>query len=88
MNVASQVTLLLAAIFVVMALFPCVGWLNWIAAPFCAVPVLLGVIGMATERDPETGQSIHLGTHLAAVIGGLLLGGISTFRCLMGGGIL
>jgi len=88
MKTAALVTLALATIAVVVGLFPCVGWLNWVAAPFCAVPVVVGIAGMITDKDPETQQSRNLGVYLAAIIGGILLSIGSAIRCAAGGGLV
>jgi hypothetical protein len=88
MKAAALTTLILAAILVVCGLFPCLGAVNWVAGPFCAVPVLLGVVGLAKGKETGTQDSVNQGPYLAAIIGGLLLGGISAFRCLLGGGVV
>ena len=88
MKTASLTTLSLSAILVVAGLFPCLGAVNWIAGPFCAVPVLLGIVGLIKAKEAAGGQSVNQGPYLAAIIGGLLLGGISAFRCILGGGVV
>ena len=88
MKAAALTTLILAAILVVCGLFPCLGAVNWIAGPFCAVPVLLGVVGLSQANGAANGQAVNQGPFLAAIIGGVLLGGISAFRCILGGGVV
>ena len=88
MKAAALTTLILAAVLVVCGLFPCLGVVNWIAGPFCAVPVLLGVVGLAQAKGASSEQAVNQGPFLAAIIGGVLLGGISAFRCILGGGVV
>lgn len=88
MKTASIVTLILALIAVVVGFFPCFGWVNWIGAPFCAIPVVVGIVGLITDKDPETQQPRDLGVHLGAVIGGVLLGIGASIRCMLGGGLV
>lgn len=88
MKVASLVTLILALLAVLVGFFPCFGWVNWIGAPFCVLPVVVGMVGLITDKDAETGLAPNMGVHLAAVIGGALLGIAATVRCLLGGGVV
>ena len=88
MKVAALTTLGISAILVVCGLFPCLGILNWFAGPFCAVPVLFGVVGLVKEKDPASGKTPNNGPYLAAIIGGVLLGAVSAFRCVLGGGLV
>lgn len=88
MKTASLVTLALATLAVVVGFFPCFGWVNWVGAPACAVPVIVGIVGLITDKDPQTGATPNLGVHLAAIIGGVLLGIAATLRCALGGGLV
>ena len=88
MKTAALVTLAIASLGFVAGLFPCVGWLNWVVVPFCAVPVLVGVAGMITDKDPESPQTRNLGVYLAAIIGGVLLSIAAGVRCALGGGVV
>ena len=88
MKIASIVTLILAFFGVVLGFVPCFGWFNWLGAPFCALPVVLGLIGLIADKDKETGQAPNMGVHLAAVIGGVLLGVVAVVRCVAGGGLV
>ena len=88
MPILSVIFLTLAAVATFAGLFPCLGWVNWIGAPFSVMAVVVGLIGMASDKDPETQESLNSGIHLSATIVGaflLLLGGV---RCLLGGGMI
>jgi hypothetical protein len=43
-KIASLVTLALAALVVIVGFFPCLGWVNWIGAPFCLLPTIAGIV--------------------------------------------
>jgi hypothetical protein len=70
-----------------LGVIPCFGILQWIAVPVSAATFVIGVIGLATDRD-EQGRSQGLPMHLAAVVGGAVLVTIGVVRCVLGGGIV
>ena len=88
MHHASLILLILATSLVFMGLVPCFGWMNWASGPVCSLTVLLGVIGLTMDKDEQSGEARHTGIHLAALIGGTVLGVVATLRCLIGGGML
>ena len=88
MSVSSLTLLFLSAVLTLFGLVPCLGWLNWVTIPLCFVTVVVGVMGLASDKDPQTGQARGRGAHLLAVIFGLVLGAVATLRWLIGAGIL
>jgi hypothetical protein len=87
MSVASLVMVLLAGMMTGAGFLPCFGWLQWIAVPVSAATFVVGVVGLATDRD-EQGSTRGLPAHLAALVGGAILVMLGAVRCLLGGGIL
>ena len=85
MRIASILVVVIGGVLTFMGLFPCVGWMNWFAAPMNASAIIIGLIGLATDRG-EQGDARGLPVHLVAVIAGTLLLGVSILRCLLGGG--
>lgn len=88
MKTAAALTLILAILGVAFAFVPCLGWMNWIAVPFCLVPMILGTIGLITDKDPNTGRNPNTSLYIACVIVPVLLGGGGALRCLLGGGVV
>jgi len=64
----------------------CCGCLNWLAVPLSLATIVVGLIGLATDKDPATGRVRELRLHLAAVIIGIVCAAIGTARCGAGGG--
>lgn len=85
MSVSSLTLLFFSAFLTLFGLIPCLGWLNWIALPLCLVTVVVGVMGLASDKDPSTGQARGRNAHLAAVIFGLILASVSFLRWVLGG---
>lgn len=88
MHVAALTTFVIAAVLTALALYPCLGWMNWFVVPFTLIPVVLGTLGLITDVEPGTGHQPYIGHNLAALLGGVMLMGISFVRCLLGGGII
>ncbi|HCP48206.1 MAG TPA: hypothetical protein DIU15_19360 [Deltaproteobacteria bacterium] len=88
MQYASLILLIISTTLVAIGLFPCLGWLNWASGPVCALTVVLGVVGLSFDREPESGETRHGGVHLAAVVGGTVLGVVAVIRCLVGAGTI
>lgn len=84
MRTATIIFLALSSVVTILALFPCIGWLNWVGIPCSFVCALLGLIGTIGKETPEEDKQIHL----AALIAGVCLIGVGTVRCLLGGGIV
>jgi hypothetical protein len=82
----SRITLLLTATLVLIAMVPCLGWLNWGVAPLCLAPTTLGIIG-AVKRG-KAPELTHPGPFLAAIIGGLLMLVASVARLVIGLGVM
>ncbi len=87
LKIAAIVVLVLSALLTGVAFLPCIGWLNWVAAPFTGVPVVVGIIGLASDREKDEEDTTGPAPYLAALIGGVVLFGISVVRCLLGGGV-
>jgi hypothetical protein len=64
----------------------CLGWLNWFAIPASFACLVVGVMGVASDKDeegrPQDGQ-----IHMAAVIVGAAMVVVGFLRWLMGGGL-
>ena len=84
MRTTSIVFMVLAIVFTVVGLFPCLGWINWIGIPCSATSAILGAVGMANKDTAETER----GAYLAALICGLIFLFVGAARCFMGGGIV
>jgi len=85
LSLVARVTLVTAASLVAVAMMPCFGWLNWLVAPACLVPVVVGAIGLGITTSSSEGA--HPGPFLAALIGGLLLMAVSGGRLTLGLGV-
>lgn len=84
---AARTLLVVNAGLAVVALIPCLGWMNWMVIPLCLGTMTLGVVGWLTLSEPQQ-ESTAKGPYIAAILGGMLLFGTSTFRLLLGGGVL
>ncbi len=80
---AAQVTLLLTASAALVAMVPCLGILNWLVAPLCLAPVVIGLVGLLLPDSKE-----YPGPLLAGVVGGLALLCLSLARLALGGGLI
>jgi hypothetical protein len=85
MGIASLTLVALSACFTLFALIPCVGWLNFIAVPMCFVTSVVGIVGLASDKDPASGEPRGRSAHLMAVIFGLILGCVAFVRWVLGG---
>lgn len=86
MSNASFAMLLVSVISTIAGLPCCLGWLNWFAVPLALATIVVGLVGLATDKNPITGQINESRLHLAAVIVGVLCAVIATLRCAAGGG--
>ena len=87
MSISSLTLLFLSAVLTLLGLFPCLGWINWVAIPLAFVTVVVGTMGLASDKDPQTGAARGRPAHLMAVIFGLVLGAVGTLRWMVGMGI-
>lgn len=87
MSAASALLVMLSASLTLLGLVPCLGWTNWVGVPLSFCCALVGLIGLATDRDRE-GRAQAVGMHLAALLVGATAAGIGALRCMLGGGIL
>ena len=87
MSISSLTLLFLSGFLTLFGLLPCLGWLNWGAIPLSFVTVVVGVMGLASDKDPQTGEARGRAAHLMAVIFGVVLGAVATLRWMLGAGI-
>lgn len=80
---AVQVTLLVSASAALVAMVPCFGILNWLVAPLCLAPTIIGLVGLVLPERKE-----HPGPLLAGLVGGLALLCLSVARLALGGGLI
>jgi hypothetical protein len=80
---AAQVTLLVSASAALVAMVPCFGILNWLVAPLCLAPTLIGLVGLLLPERKE-----YPGPLLAGLVGGLALLCLSLARLALGGGLI
>ena len=83
MGRAAQVTLLVSASAALVAMVPCFGILNWLVAPLCLAPTLIGLVGLLLPDRNE-----YPGPLLAGLVGGLALLCLSLARLALGGGLI
>lgn len=86
MSNASFVMIVLSVLSTAAGLPCCLGCLNYVAVPLSLATAVVGLIGLATDKHPVTGQINDQRLHLAAVIVGVLCAAIGTVRCGLGGG--
>ena len=86
MRIASILMVMITGPLTFLGLWPCVGWLNFAAAPMSVVTIVVGLVGLATDRG-ENGDARGIPVHLIAVIAGAVFLGVSILRCIFGGGL-
>ena len=84
MRIATIIFIVLSSILTLCGLFPCMGFLNWIAIPCSSVCLLLSLIGTVSKDTPEADKR----THLVGLILGVSLMGVGAIRCFLGGGVV
>ena len=80
---AAQITLLVSASVALVAMVPCLGILNWLVAPLCLAPAIIGLVGLLLPDRKE-----YPGPLLAGLIGGASLLCLSLARLALGGGLI
>ncbi|MCZ6462838.1 MAG: hypothetical protein O7A09_00755 [Proteobacteria bacterium] len=86
MYIASSVLIALSLFTVCLGLIPCFGWLNWVGVPASVACAVVGAIGLATDKGPD-GSSHYVPLHTAAIVIGVVMGGIGVIRCSLGSGL-
>jgi hypothetical protein len=81
MGFISLVWGVLATLFMLIALIPLLGWLNWLVIPFAAIGVILAAIGIMLRGEKGRRAKAGLVLNLAILV-------IAAIRLSMGGGIL
>lgn len=88
MAAVSIVLLFFSGLFVTVGLIPCFGWVNWTAIPMAALTTLVGLVGLFSDRDPDTLRMRGVAAHLAAMFLGSLLTLVAIVRCALGLGMV
>jgi hypothetical protein len=83
---ASLVMITLSVMTTAAGLPCCLGCVNWVAVPVSLATLVVGLVGLGTDKEAPTGRGRNVGLHLAAVIVGVLCAVIGTLRCVAGGG--
>jgi hypothetical protein len=86
MSNASFTMIVLSVLSTAAGLPCCLGCINYFAVPLSLATVVVGLIGLATDKDAATGKVHDVRLHLAAVIVGVICAAIGTVRCGLGGG--
>jgi hypothetical protein len=76
-----------ALVALVVGMMPCLGWVGWLGTPIAGIALLSGLLGLIVDRDAD-GRARNVALHAAALIVGLLGGGLGAIRCGLGGGCL
>lgn len=71
----------LAILGMLFAFIPCFGAFNWLNIPFAGIGVILGIVGIAIEKQTKGGSIAGLIMCSVAVIFGAI-------RLLLGGGVV
>lgn len=87
MSIASLVMIALSVLSTAAGLPCCMGCVNWLAVPLSLLTVVVGLVGLATDKRPD-GKVNDANLHLAAVVVGVLCAVIGALRCTMGGGVV
>ena len=88
MSISSIALLCLSGLFTLAGLVPCMGCLNYAGIPLSLATAVMGVVGLAGDRNPQTQEPENRGVHLLALVGGIglmIMGGV---RLILGGGVV
>ena len=80
MSNASLVLIAASVGLTFMGLPCCLGWLNWFAIPASFACIVIGAVGLASDKDDE-GHARDSQIHLTAVIVGAAMAVIGAMRC-------
>ena len=81
MNILNIIWGSLAILGMIFGFIPCCGAFNWINIPFAGIGVILGIIGLAVEKNSKGGSLAGLIMCSVAVVFGAI-------RLLLGGGVV
>lgn len=84
MKTAGFVVGIIALIIFFIALFPCIGAINWLNIPLAIVGLILNVIAISQSSSAGTGTGKNVAGAIMCGVA-IVLGG---FRLILGGGIL
>jgi hypothetical protein len=87
MSTASLVMIVLSVLSTAAGLPCCMGCVNWLAVPVSLATLVVGLVGLATDKRSD-GKVNDPNLHLAAVIVGVLCAVIGAARCTLGGGVV
>ena len=87
MKTATTVLLILCVMITFAGLVPCLGWLNWFGVPMSGTVAVLGVIGLASDKDPSTGEGTNAGLYISTLIIGIIMAVVGGLRCSAGAGL-
>ena len=88
MSTASFVMIILSALSTAAGLPCCLGCVNWLAVPISLATLVVGMVGLANDKDPASGRGRDVKLHLLAVIVGVVCAAIGTARCGLGCGVV
>lgn len=82
MQIVALIWGILAIAGMLVAFFPCLGWLNWLHIPFSGIGLIVSIVALATAREGSRTYSVA-GVVLCAiaVVFGLI-------RLAIGGGVV
>ena len=86
MSLATLVLLTVTLPLFLIGLVPCLGWVNWVGVPLAVSTALVGLAGLAFDREPETRRPIGGLARVLGLVAGILMAVLGSLRCLMGGG--
>jgi len=83
----TKVLLITTTVLVLIGLVPCFGWLNYFADLLCLALLIVGIVGLVSDRDAE-GKAQNLGLHITAIIASLVLATVASVRLVLGCGVM
>ncbi len=81
MRSASQNLTIGVILLVAVGMLPCLGWVQWFGSFAGAIAIIVGLVGMLTDKSDSKAW------HIAALVAGILGGGLGALRCLLGMGV-
>ncbi len=82
MQILALVWGILAVIGLIIGVFPCLGWLNWLNIPFAVAGLVVGLFAFGKTAEKERGAS------LAGVICCVIAVVVGAVRLVLGNGIV
>lgn len=92
MKLASLIIGITTILGMIIALTPCLGWLNWFNIPLALIGLIIGLVDYTNVQQPYTDMHDPLNPYRKPFPTGALLCGIALFlssiRLVLGGGII